>query len=113
MAIRRRMLFSTERGGIKRIPWDYIMLDGQAGCYVSPMPVPENLGQTYAAGTRLKIDLLFEPDAQKDYEVDDIQYFKSENHFTSLHDNVIGQYVTDAGQSNEFGYPCDRYGAKV
>ena len=114
MTITRTMLMSTEGGHIRRIPWDKIQISGHDGFYVSPMPVPENLGQAYSSGVRLKIDLLMEPDAQPDYEISDrIEFFKSENHFIGLHESAFGQYISESGQSNEFGFPCDRYGNSV
>lgn len=114
MTITRTMLMTTEGGHIRRIPWDKIQISGHDGFYVSPMPVPENFGQTWASGAKIKIDLLAEPHAQKDYEIDErIEFFKSEKQFIALHECAFGQYVTAAGQSNEFGFPCDRNGVSV
>jgi len=114
MTIERTMLMSTEGGHIRRIPWDKIRISGHDGFYVSPMPIPENLGQTYASGVKLKIDLLFESEAQPDYEISDrIEFYKSEKAFIALHECAFGQYVTASGQSNEFGFPCSRNGVPV
>jgi hypothetical protein len=109
MAIRRTMLLTTKNDRIKRIPWDYVKIDGIDALCISPMPVPAMLDKD----NQIQVDLLFDPLAQPDYEIDEIQYFDSENEFIALHENCIGQYVTDSSQSREFGFPCDRYGARV
>jgi hypothetical protein len=92
---------------IRRIPWDLIGYEGSPFC-ISPMPVPTNFdgrSQT-AVYTPDIVDMLSDPSG--DDIIDDItqiMYFESEADFYNAFDCVNAFYITDSGQSTEFGYP--------